>query len=175
MKLFHKQLVLAAGAAAAFAVLALLFAAAPRFMGRAWLPQDDPASRLVFTARWLVVPGVALLVGVIGAARRGFSADAIDGTPAPSDWSLEVNLRYNRNTLEQTVLAAIAWAALAVSLPGQRLFLIPTMALAFGLGRVAFWIGYLAHPLARAFGMTLTVAPTMAAYLWLIWRAFSPR
>jgi hypothetical protein len=35
---------------------------------------------------------------------------------------------------------------------------------------ITFWIGYLLHPLARAFGMVLTVLPTLAAYLWLLWR-----
>jgi hypothetical protein len=55
------------------------------------------------------LPGLCLLAGIGAAAdRRFFSADAIDGTRTPQSRGLEVNLRYNRNTLEQTVLAAIA-------------------------------------------------------------------
>jgi hypothetical protein len=34
-------------------------------------------------------------------------------TRTPSSHSFEINLRYNQNTLEQTVLAVIAWTGLA--------------------------------------------------------------
>jgi hypothetical protein len=42
----------------------------------------------------------------------------------------------------------------------------------FAFGRVAFWIGYLLHPLARAFGMVVTALPTLAAYAWLVRHAW---
>ncbi|HWZ63459.1 MAG TPA: MAPEG family protein [Steroidobacteraceae bacterium] len=103
------------------------------------------------------------------AARRGFIPEAIGGTRAPASASLEINLRYNQNTLEQTVLACIAWACLAV-LPSTHLALIPAMATLFTIGRYAFWIGYLLHPMGRAFGMALTAFPTIAAYVMLALR-----
>jgi hypothetical protein len=34
----------------------------------------------------------------------------------PANRGLEINLRYNLNTLEQTVLAAITWTALSLAL-----------------------------------------------------------
>lgn len=74
------------------------------------------------------------------------------------------------NTLEQVVLAAIAWCGLAVMLPHQRLLVIPAMAWVFVVGRLTFWVGYLIHPMGRDFGMTLTVFPTLLAYAWLTWR-----
>lgn len=172
--LVRKQLMGAAGAAAALVALAAIFSVAGKVLGEAALPQDDPASRLAFAASWLTVPGVALLAGVIGAAGRGFHADAIEGTRTPASHALEINLRYNQNTVEQAVLAAIAWGALAVTLPRAQLWLIPAMAAAFGLGRLTFWIGYLIHPMGRAFGMVLTALPTVAAYAWLVWRAVRP-
>jgi hypothetical protein len=92
-------------------------------------------------------------------------------TMSPLRHSLEINLRYNQNTLEQTVLAAIAWINISVVLPQERLVLIPAAAFLFGFGRAAFWIGYLIYPMARAFGMVLTVLPTIAAYVWLVWQA----
>jgi hypothetical protein len=73
------------------------------------------------------------------------------------------------------VLAAIAWINLSMALPQERLVLIPAAAFLFGFGREAFWIGYLIYPMARAFGMVLTVLPTIAAYLWLVWRALNRR
>jgi hypothetical protein len=132
-------------------------------------PNDAVSDRLAFACRWLLIPGLTLLFGVIAAARRGFFSDAIDGTRAPQNHSLEINLRYNTNTLEQTVLAAIAWLGLAVSLPHDALSYIPSAAIIFGVGRLTFWSGYLIYPIMRSFGMALTIAPTLAAYLWLIY------
>jgi hypothetical protein len=169
--MIRKQLLLIAGAAPAFLVVFLVWRYAPRLFGHLALPAVDAAARLAFAARWLLLPGLTLLAGIAAAGRRGFYPDAIDGTPTPSSHGLKINLRYNRNTLEQTVLGAIAWTGLALALPHERLVLIPAMATLFAIGRIAFWIGYLLHPLARAFGMVLTAFPTLAAYAWLVWGA----
>jgi MAPEG family len=165
----RKQWIGIAGALPAFAVVAwtldhsrVLFATLP-------LPPDDSASRLSFALRWMLLPGVCLLVGVIVAARRGFVPDAIDGTRTPTSRGLEINLRYNQNTLEQVVLAGIAWTGLALTLRIQELPLIPAMASLFLVGRMAFWTGYLIHPMGRAFGMVLTVLPTIGSFAWLLW------
>ena len=170
--LLRKQLTGLGLSLVAFAVIALVLGQAPRLFAGVVPPGDDLTARLAFVARWLLVPGLTLLAGVIAAARRGFYRDAIDGTRTPASHALEINLRYNQNTLEQTVLAAIAWVGLGLTLPHDRLVLIPTMAALFGVGRIAFWVGYLLNPIARAFGMVLTVAPTIGAYGWLVWRAF---
>jgi len=135
------------------------------------LPIDDTAERLVFAAKWLLVPGVTLLLGIGLVANRRFFTPAIDGTRQPESPSLEINLRYNQNTLEQTMLVVIAWPLLAVLLPPAQLGLIPVLAVLFGIGRIAFWIGYLIAPAARAFGFALTFYPTVVAYVWLAIRA----
>jgi hypothetical protein len=171
--MIRKQLIGLAGAMTAFLLIVLIWNRAPQLFAGAALPRDDMASRLAFSVHWLLVPGFALLGGVWVAGRRGFIPDAIDGTRTPLSHSLEINLRYNQNTLEQTVLAAIAWTGLAVELPHAQLIFIPAMALLFAVGRVTFWIGYLVYPMGRAFGMVLTVLPTIAAYVWLGWRALA--
>ena len=165
----RKQLVGIAGALPAFVVVALTLDHANNLFALVALPSDDLSSRLAFALRWMLLPGICLLVGVIVAGRRGFVPDAIDGTRTPASRNLEINLRYNQNTLEQTVLACIAWASLAMSLPIAHLVLIPAMATLFAIGRGAFWIGYLIHPMGRSFGMVLTVLPTVASYAWLAW------
>ena len=111
--LLRKQLLGGAGAAPAVALVLLAWAYAPPLLRDIPLPDDDLASRLGFVARWLLVPGWMLLAGVFGASRRGFFADAIEGTRTPAAPTLEINLRYNQNTIEQTILAAIAWVGLA--------------------------------------------------------------
>lgn len=173
MSFARKQLVVVAGAMPAFMVVLLAARYASKLFGFAALPADNIAARLAFAAQWLMVPGLTLLAGVWVAGRRGFLADAVDGTRSPSSHSLEINLRYNQNTLEQTLLAAIAWINLSLVLPHERLVLIPAASILFGIGRATFWIGYLIYPTARAFGMVMTVLPTIAAYVWLVWRALN--
>jgi hypothetical protein len=165
----RKQLLGGAGAFAAAVTLALLWRTRDAFpvIGPA---SDDVADRLAFAATWLLLPGLSLLIGVVGAARRGFYADAIDGTRTPASPALEINLRYNQNTVEQILLAAIAWVGLALKLPSDLLPIIPLIAAVFFIGRIAFFIGYLIHPIARAYGMVLTILPTLIAYGWLSWR-----
>lgn len=168
----RQQLIVVAGSVPGAAAAVAVLLNAQRLFGGLPLPANDTAARLAFAVRWLLVPGVAVLAGVQVAGRRGFVPDAIDGTRIPANHALEINLRYNQNTLEQTVLAAIAWAGLALALPHARLVLIPAMAALFAFGRASFWIGYLIDPPYRAFGMVLTALPTLLAYLWLVWRAF---
>ncbi len=172
--MLRKQVFVLFGMAFAVAILALLW-----MQGSAHLPfptpsEDDAAARLAFAAHWLLLPGFCLLVGIaIVANRRFFLPDAIDGSRTPESRTLEINLRYNQNTLEQTVLAAIAWTGLALALPHDRLALIPALAILFVVARILFWIGYLIAPGARAVGFALTFYPTVAAFIWLAGRALA--
>jgi hypothetical protein len=169
--MIRKQLLVAAGMILAIVVLTL-FASGTIALPPATILIDDEAARLVFAAKWLLVPGVSLLIGIAMVAnRRFFSADGIDGTRAPASPGLEINLRYNQNTLEQTLLVVIAWPLLALWLPAPRLGLIPVLAVLFGASRAAFWIGYHIAPWARAFGFALTFYPTVAVFVWLAVRA----
>lgn len=168
MSFRRKQLVGLAGALLGFFTVLLTWHYASSWFAFATLPADNTADRLVFVLHWLLIPGLTLLLGVWIAGRRGFIADAIDGTRTPTSPAFEINLRYNQNTLEQVVLAAIAWLNLCIALPQERLLLIPALATLFGVGRATFWVGYLINPMGRAFGMVLTILPTIAAYVWLV-------
>ena len=133
---------------------------------------DDTAARLGLAVGSLVLPALTLLIGIgTVAARRFFSADAIDGTRTPLSRSLEINLRYNQNTVEQLLLAAIAWGGLALALPHENLWLIPALAALFVLGRALFWIGYLIAPWVRAIGFGFSMYPSACALAWLAVRA----
>jgi hypothetical protein len=152
------------GALPAFVAVALTLDHAKYLFAFAGLPSDDLAGRLAFAVSWMRLPGFCLLVGGFVAARRGFVADAIEGTRTSTSRGPEINLRYNQNTVEQLVLACIAWAGLVIRLPTADLLFIPAMAMLFVIGRGTFWIGYLLHPMGRAFGMVLTVVPTTRAW-----------
>ena len=168
MEFRRKQLLVVAQSVAAALVVAIVGCHATSLCAASVPAADDIATRLALAARWLLAPGCTLLAGVQVAAGRGFSPDAIDGTPTPKSHLLEITLRYNRNTVEQMLLAAIAWLGLALAVPHAALALIPAMAGLFVAGRLLFWIGYLVLPIARAFGMVLTALPTLAAFAWLV-------
>ncbi|HEY4944150.1 MAG TPA: MAPEG family protein [Rhizomicrobium sp.] len=165
--MLRKQFLVAAGMLLAVLVL-VLFASGTIALPGDQVFIDDAPSRLALAAKWLLVPGFSLLIGIgMVANRRFFSSDGIDGTRAPASPGLEINLRYNQNTLEQVLLAVIAWPLLALWLPAPQLGLIPVLAVLFGAGRIAFWLGYLIAPWARAFGFALTFYPTVAIFVWL--------
>ena len=166
--MFRKQLAGMAGAIVAWVTLALIWMERAAFAGYG-PPSNSPRDRLDYALTWLLLPGLSLLIGVIGASRRGFYKDAIDGTRTPASPALEINLRYNQNTVEQVLLAAIAWIGLALRLPQDMMFLFPVLAVVFLAGRIAFFVGYMITPIGRAYGMVLTVFPTLLAYLWLTW------
>lgn len=168
MTLRQKQVFGGASSALAAIVVALACAFAERLLGWIDLPADNSGERLAFAVQCLIGPGAALLAGIFGASRRGFYGDAIEGTRFPEAPTLEINLRYNTNTVEQLALLAIALPALAVALPHPKLVLIPAIAVLFVIGRITFWAGYLLHPMARTFGMALTAIPIIVSYLWLI-------
>jgi hypothetical protein len=133
-------------------------------------PPADAGERLAFAMRWMLVPGLSLFAGVgVIANRRFFLEKAIDGERRVDDAAFEINLRYNQNTLEQLALAAVAWSGLVLVLPVEEIGVVARMAVLFGVGRLAFWIGYLYAPWARAFGMGLTAYPTFGALVYLAW------
>ncbi|MEI9885662.1 MAG: MAPEG family protein [Rhizomicrobium sp.] len=172
--MLRRQVLVAIGMTASVVILLLLYSTPGLALRFAPPLGDDEAARLAYAARWLLVPALCLFAGIAAVAnRRFFLPEAMDGTRAPESRSLEINLRYNQNTLEQTVLAAVAWTGLALVLPHERLGLIGMLAVLFAAGRVLFWIGYLIAPWARAIGFGLTFYPTAVVLVWLALRAFA--
>ena len=132
----------------------------------------DIPGRLVFVAQWLLVPGLTLLLCVVVTmGTRFLSQEAFDGTRTPKSRFMETNLRVTQNTLEQVVLAVIAWVGLAFTLSAEQLGILPVLAALFGVGRFLFWVGYQIAPIARAVGFGLTAVPTAVAMLWLALQA----
>jgi hypothetical protein len=172
--LLNKQFWIIAGAVPAFITVFAVWKHAAELFAPVTLPADDPASRLAFVAHWLILPGLTLLAGIlaVGGWRAGL-AEAIDGTRTPRNRYLEITLRYNQNTIEQLLLAAIAWAGIALIVSREQVLVIPALACLFVLGRITFWVGYLGHPQARSFGMVTTALPTLAAYVWLLMQLWS--
>jgi len=144
------------------ASLAIGYTILPRWFH---FPVDLPA-RLAFAVKadlfvllWVVLGIVLVALG------RGRSAADIGGAAlSPPSPVIAVRVAFLQNTLEQAVVAAGAHLALATLLEGAALALIVTAVALFGLGRLAFLVGYSGGAGGRAFGMATTFLPTGAGY-----------
>ncbi|WP_209428043.1 MAPEG family protein [Pararhodobacter sp. SW119] len=124
------------------------------------------ADRLGFAAMCWAVPGFVLLVGILMVSTtRRFSPEDIGGQAArPPSERLAIKAAFLQNTLEQTVLAAGVYFALAAVAGGAWLALLPVAAGLFVIGRVLFYIGYPRGAQGRALGMGLTMMPAALGY-----------
>ncbi|MDR3375237.1 MAG: MAPEG family protein [Ancalomicrobiaceae bacterium] len=146
-------------------------------LGSLWNPFHFAADlgfpeRLVIALKAALLPTVTLAFAVGRLANHRFaSPDDIDAAvgPAPSDRArlLQAQLQ---NTLEQTVLAAIAYAAWAAVMPSNWLSGIVCAAIAFVVGRAAFFFGYDRGAVARSFSFGLTFYPTLFILALLVLR-----
>lgn len=126
----------------------------------------DVADRLAFAAQVFAVPGFVLLVAILMVSTtRRFSAEDIGGQAAglPSD-RLAIKAAFLQNTLEQVVLAAGFYFALAAVAGGAWLALLPVAAGLFVIGRVLFYRGYPRGAQGRSLGMGLTMMPAALGY-----------
>ncbi len=126
----------------------------------------DVAERLAFAALVFAVPGFVLLVAIMMVSTtRRFSPEDIGGQAAgPPSERLAIKAVFLQSTLEQTVLAAGFYFALAAVASGAWLALLPVAAGLFVIGRVLFYRGYPRGAQGRSLGMGLTMMPAALGY-----------
>lgn len=117
----------------------------------------------LFIALWVVVA-----IRMVSRIRFRSSADNAGSAFSPPSPQLRVPAAFLQNTLEQAFIAIVAHLALAALVVGPALSLLPPAVLLFAMGRIAFLRGYPEGAGSRAFGMVLTIFPTILAYLWAI-------
>ena len=130
------------------------------------------AERLAVALKAALLPAAALAFAIGRLANHRFaSPDDIDAAagPASSDRARLLQAEV-QNTLEQTVLAAIAYAAWAAVMPSTWLSATLCAAIAFIVGRVAFFFGYDRGAAARSFGFGVTFYPTVFLLVLLVLR-----
>ncbi len=127
------------------------------------LPGDDTVARLSFALKWDLLPAACLLIAVGRLARyRFFTPDDIDGGGlSPGTQKAHVLQSILQNTLEQVVLASLAYFIWAVVMPHGWLASIPAAAILFLIGRILFSRGYERGAAARAIGFGLTFYPSV--------------
>lgn len=128
----------------------------------------DTAGRLALAAASLL-PGVAVLAAMI-IAQIGirFVTGAFDPTRGEESRALRVNQRAITNTVEQLAVFAPSLVALTAAVDETRLAAALALGAVFATARLAFWVGYALHPVARAPGMAASGACGLAALAWAI-------
>jgi len=80
-----------------------------------------------------------------------------------------VNGRVADNTLQQFLLFLVGMLALSVSLPLERLSIVPAVAITFVVARIIFWVGYRIHPLYRAPGFSSVAYMNLFMFIAVLW------
>ncbi|WP_374344944.1 MAPEG family protein [Phenylobacterium sp.] len=140
------------------------------WMPASWLGIEvlaDAGERIAFAARWDIPVLVWLAVCIRQVSGGRFKSPADIGGSALSEASpaIAISRAILQNSLEQTVLAIGAHFALAATLRGRELIVVPILVTLFLAGRVWFAVGYRGGAPGRAGGMVLTAAPTIVALL----------
>ena len=117
----------------------------------------DVATKLGYTAKWMLLPSASVLIAVMNVAR---------GRGRTKAWHLSgrehlVELQKNicTNTVEQFCVFSFGLMALGASAQTQeQMRFIPTAAMLFFIGRILFMVGYSIRPEYRGFGMSINFA-----------------
>lgn len=144
-------------------VATVLIACLVAALTRSAAPQSI-AHRVQWLVRAELCVGVWLAASIANVARLRFiSSDDIAGSSSGQGSRAVRNASSMlQNTLEQAVLAAIAYAGIALSVDRPNIWLL-SLAGTFSIGRALFWSGYSRGAEHRALGFALTFYPSLAA------------
>lgn len=123
---------------------------------------EDIGARMLVALKCLVVATLfAFVAGVEAVAHERLQSAAFDPLAGHQTKRLQVNLRYLQNTLEQTLIFAVALFGLAAYMTsGEAMRAVPAVTVIWVVNRYAFWIGYHRSAAMRGLG-----APSMAVSL----------
>ena len=123
---------------------------------------EDVGARMLVALKCVVVATLfALVAGVEAVAHERLQSAAFDPLAGHQTKRIQVNLRYLQNTLEQTVIFAVALFGLAAYMTsGEAMRAVPAVTVIWVVNRYAFWIGYHRSAAMRGLG-----APSMAVSL----------
>ncbi len=117
----------------------------------------DMASKLGYTAKWMLLPSASVFMAVMNVAigRGKEKVWPLTGR----EHLIELQKNICANTVEQSCVFSLGLLALGASVqtPEQMRF-IPTAAMLFFIGRILFMVGYSNKPEYRGFGMSINFA-----------------
>jgi hypothetical protein len=157
------------------AIFAAVVCAIVLLLGRYTLPlyytfPTDLTERIAFAikASLFVLIWVVIAVRMVSRVRFLSAEDNKGSALTQPSAKIAIPRAFLQNTLEQAVIAAGAYLAFATLVSAASLSLVPSAVILFSIGRVTFLRGYPEGAGARAFGMVVTVLPTMLAYIFCI-------
>lgn len=134
------------------------------------LPEQRADAFAMAALAWAVPAFVVMVAILMVSTGRRFSAADIGGQAAgPPSEKLAIKAAFLQNTLEQAVIAAGFFFALAAVAGGAWLALLPVSAALFVVGRTLFYLGYARGAKGRSLGMSLTMLPSFVGYLVVAW------
>lgn len=153
-----------AGALFSLAILAAGYLLLPRMFDFPTEQADALAFALqaeLFVALWVVIA-----IRMVSRIRFRSAADNRGSAFSKPSAVLRIPAAFLQNTLEQGFIAVVAHLALATLITGPALALIPAAVLLFAIGRISFLMGYEKGAAGRAFGIVVTMLPSVLACLW---------
>lgn len=161
-----ERLHVAGGIAAGIALSTIFILGAMALIGPKVRAISHGAEALAFLLAIITLP---LLLGVELAGFTRFLRQNIDGSEPDAGTFLDVTRRYLQNTVEQTVLFALACLSAHYALGDYTALLLPIMAVWFCIARMLFLWGYTRqNPLHRAVGFASTFYPTLGLILFTV-------
>lgn len=166
-KQVHSRRLIPIGIVVGVATVGLLYLLLPPLHG-----VDTPVDRLIVALRCHAVAAVMLLAGIQAVAAERGRTEAIDPIAGAGRESraMQIHARYTQNTLEQLVIFVLVTGAMSTFLDAGSIQLVPILTVAFVVGRVLFWVGYLVHPMYRTPGMAINFMVNGTALLYVLYR-----
>lgn len=130
------------------------------------------ADRLSYAAAWLLPISLVLFLMTVATGLGRFFSNQADPTLAADSRYVDISRRVLTNTVEQSLIFALAALAMAALTPAGQLGLLGALVILFVIARLAFWIGYLRQPLYRYAGMALTFEINAVIIVWDIVHLF---
>lgn len=124
------------------------------------------ADRLAYAAAWLLPVAIVVFLMTLATGLGRFFGGGADPTLNADSRYVDLSRRVLTNTVEQSLIFALAALAMAALTPAGQLGLLGSLVILFVVARLAFWIGYLIDPLYREAGMALTFEINAVILVW---------
>jgi hypothetical protein len=124
------------------------------------------ADRLAYAAAWLLPLAIVIFLMSAATGLGRFFGGGTDPTLSTDSRYVDISRRVLTNTIEQSLVFALAALAMAALTPAGQLGLLGSLVILFVIARIVFWIGYLIDPLYREAGFALTAEINVVIIVW---------
>jgi hypothetical protein len=131
-------------------------------------PIGQPVDRLMLALQCFAGIGFVALLNLQGLWRLKDTLEAEDPLANAESRGWRINQRVLSNTVEQALVFAPIFVALAIRMDPQHVYMLPALMTIWCVGRLVFWAGYRHSLNARIIGMDWTTVTTMITAIWFV-------